>query len=301
MKNSRLICPIASVVIPTYNRAMDLRRCLVSLTLQSNKDFEVIVCDDGSTDNTSDVVQEFGKHLSIKYLKLENFGGPARPRNRGIKQARGKYIAFLDSDDWWCPEKVAVSITTLEKGYDVVYHDLYLIDGRNPKFMTKPKVLKARDLKKPVFDDLLFNGNAVNLSSVVVRRDKIVSIDGFSEDKSLIAGEDYEAWLRLAKVTNRFKRIKKAMGFYWAGGGNISDAYRTIEFTSAIKTLYKTELSKGSAFISYQLARAYMDCGDLGEAQKNILEVLSLTSSAKLFAKALATIFQIQLKKYNII
>jgi len=87
---------IISVIIPTYNRSKELKRCLESLTRQTYKKFEVIVCDDGSTDNTKEVVNSYRNVLNIIYIKDENFGGPARPRNNGIKLSNGEYIAFLD-------------------------------------------------------------------------------------------------------------------------------------------------------------------------------------------------------------
>lgn len=96
---------IVSIVIPTYNRANDLRRCLFSLVSQTYRNFEVIVCDDGSTDDSEVVVKEFQFSLKINYYHLKNFGGPSRPRNFGIQKAKGKYIALLDSDGWWAPKK----------------------------------------------------------------------------------------------------------------------------------------------------------------------------------------------------
>ena len=120
-----MLGPQTSVIIPTYNRAQELRRCLNSLTCQTAKDFEVIVCDDGSTDNTEETVREFSGKLDIKYLKSSNFGGPARPRNLGLRIAKGKFVAFLDADDWWCSNKLTRSIETLNSGADITYHDLF--------------------------------------------------------------------------------------------------------------------------------------------------------------------------------
>ena len=94
---------------PTYNRASELRRCLNSLVIQSFQEFEVLVCDDGSTDNSSRVANSFSDILDVHYHYESNFGGPARPRNVGIKLARSPYIAFLDSDDWWTKDKLAHS------------------------------------------------------------------------------------------------------------------------------------------------------------------------------------------------
>jgi glycosyltransferase involved in cell wall biosynthesis len=105
------IFPVSvSVIIPTYNQSKDLNRCLLSLVDQTFKNFEVIICDDGSYDDTKQIVRQFHSKLEIKYLYNANFGGPAHPRNCGIKAAKGEYIAFLDSDDWWCNNKLEFSI-----------------------------------------------------------------------------------------------------------------------------------------------------------------------------------------------
>ena len=92
--------PKVSIIIPTYNRANLLPRAINSVLNQTFKDFELIIVDDGSTDNTRKVVKEFEeKDSRIKYIWQENFGGPAKPTNTGLKISKGKYIAFLDSDN----------------------------------------------------------------------------------------------------------------------------------------------------------------------------------------------------------
>src|SRR5680860_1084245 len=111
--------PTFSVIIPTYNRAKDIDQCLSSLLAQTYKNFEVIVCDDGSTDNTKDIVESYKDRLNIRYDWSENWGGPARPRNRGIKLSQADWICFLDSDDWWCPNKLEECVKYLDN-YDAV-------------------------------------------------------------------------------------------------------------------------------------------------------------------------------------
>ena len=106
--------PLVSIIIPTYNRAEYLKRALKSVFSQTFKDFEVLVMDDGSTDNTLEIVESF-KEERIKYEWAENFGGPAAPRNRGLRFARGEYIAFLDSDDEWITDKIEKQFILLKK------------------------------------------------------------------------------------------------------------------------------------------------------------------------------------------
>jgi len=246
-----------SVVIPTYNRAEQLSKCLHSLVEQTFTDFEVLICDDGSTDNTYQIVENFSRKLKLNYIWSNNFGGPARPRNIGIAKASGKYVAFLDSDDWWTQDKLEKSVQALENGYDLVYHDLYIVKQRS----TNPRIsstLGTRQTNLPVFDDLLFNGNIIPNSSVVIRTSIIKSISGFSEDYGLIAAEDYDCWLRVAKITNLFYQLPQCLGFYLIGNDSISGVNKTLLYIPKILTLYSCELGKITPmWACYQLARAY--------------------------------------------
>lgn len=109
------INPTVSVVIPTYNRAALLGRSIRSVLGQSYKDFELIVIDDGSTDETSHVVADFADPR-IRYLPLPHNTGAGAARNAGVRVARGKFLAFQDSDDEWLPSKLAKQISAFESG-----------------------------------------------------------------------------------------------------------------------------------------------------------------------------------------
>ncbi|HKK53946.1 MAG TPA: glycosyltransferase family A protein [Patescibacteria group bacterium] len=106
--------PKISVIIPTYNRANFLPRAIKSVLNQTFKDFELIIVDDGSTDNTKEVINNYLKNDDrIKYIYQQNSGGPPKPKNTGIKIAKGEYIAFLDSDDEWFKDKLKKTNRTL--------------------------------------------------------------------------------------------------------------------------------------------------------------------------------------------
>jgi len=228
-----------SVVIPTYNRAKDLPRCLDSLIAQDFQDFEVLICDDGSTDDTSTVVAKYTHLLDITYCYCEHFGGPARPRNRGIALASSPYIAFLDSDDWWTPAKLRLSLEALDAGADIVSHDLYIVTKPNQSIFSK--IVRSRELNSPVFDDLLAHGNGLLNSSVVVRKCLLVEIGGISEELNLIPYDDFDTWLRISKLTNKFKRIPYTLGYYWMGGGNISSEDKYMHILQVLRARYASE------------------------------------------------------------
>lgn len=198
-----------------------------------------MICDDGSTDNTTEVVAGFSNDLNIKYIKIANTGRPAIPRNLGIANAKGKYIAFLDSDDWWHENKLQLAFEYLENGADLVYSDFYRV-----KSLTEKQIVKVRDLKDNITIDLLKNGNAICNSSVVVRKSILDEVGFFNEGKEYIAWEDFDLWLRISKTTNRFVHINQPLVYYWFGGGNLSTSERTILTAQAIRRTYirKTDI-----------------------------------------------------------
>lgn len=266
-----------SVIIPTYNRANDLDRCLKSLQHQTFKNFEVLVCDDGSTDNTKKIVEKYNSIMKIKYIKDENFGGPARPRNNGISEAQGDWICFLDSDDWLYPNKLNDSLPYLND-YDLIHHNLDIYSN-----LEKPKgVAKGRTLNENISNDLIVNGNGIVNSSVLIRK-SIVDLTGkITEDKKLIAVEDYDYWIRVAKVTNRFKYIDKSLGGYWEGE-NISYSVKQIDRAKYLLDKYLKDLSpkeqKSTILLhNFTSARMYHYLSMYTEASNSYLESLSVNN-----------------------
>lgn len=272
------VAPDVSVVIPTYNRAEDLRRCLDSLVAQTYVNFEVVVCDDGSTDASERVAAEFLGQLDIRYETAENFGGPARPRNRGIGMARAPIVAFLDSDDWWAPEKLRLSVAALNEGADIVYHDLFVVRVQSQTIF-KDRVVSSKP-RASMFNALLCTGISIPNSSVVVRKELLEKIGGISEERDLISVEDYDTWIRLSQLTDKFVRIPAVLGYYWVGGGNISAASpRQIE---RIKVLYARHVNAlaqhirpiAEGFLAYRIGRIAQMCGDLQTARISLGKAL---------------------------
>lgn len=211
--------PQFSVIVPTYNRARQLKACLESLEGQTYRGFEILVCDDGSTDNSREVVAAFSAHtdLPVHYFYNENWGGPAHPRNVGIENATAPWICFLDSDDTWRPGKLAACLPFLEH-YDFICHEVDIMGRRPPR-----NVIRTFDFSHNVFEDLMTRGNTIVTSSVCVKRD-LLSLQRFPEETELIAVEDFDLWLRLAREGYAFKVIHESLGDYWVGTDNISGA-----------------------------------------------------------------------------
>lgn len=259
--------PFFSVIITTYNCANLLKRALNSLCEQSFKDFEVIVSDDGSTDTTKHVVDSFDC-LDIKYLWQKNWGGPAKPRNNALKVSRGGYIAFLDADDWWYPKKLRV-IKEYAGNKDVIYHALDIYTPKGKKLLKK---VGCRRLKEPIFSDLMRNGNVIFPSAVAIKKDIIEKAGGFTEDKSMISVEDFDLWLKISRITEKFFYIPRSLGAYYMSDENISHA--STEQINRIKSVYARHLRflngrekyYAKAYQSYILARTMQKIGLHDEA-----------------------------------
>ena len=266
--------PLFSVVIPTYNRAEKLLRGLKSLNEQTFSDFEVLVCDDGSTDNTREVVDKFREEIKFRdllYFFEPNWGGPAYPRNRGIREASSDWICFLDSDDAWYPQKLESMVSYLES-HDLIYHDFDLIYDSG-----KSKPLAARQLDYPVFHDLMLNGHngCIINSGVCVKKSMIIKAGGVSEDRLLISVEDADLWLKISRITDRFKYVPRRLGLYFLDGGNITiynqkmiDKLQHL-FKLHVSFLGNENLKKSAANTNnYHLGRIRQKMGNSTEALK---------------------------------
>lgn len=184
--------PYISVVIPTHNRASMVFEAVESVFTQTFKDFELIVVDDGSTDDTASTLAKFGS--SLRFFRQEHRGVSAA-RNRGIVEARGELIAFLDSDDLWLPEKLSVQASYLRTFLQAALchtEEIWLRRGRR----VNPRRRHAKASGK-AFTRLL-RESLISPSAVVIRRSILEEAGGF--DESLPACEDYALWLKISRT-----------------------------------------------------------------------------------------------------
>jgi glycosyltransferase involved in cell wall biosynthesis len=186
--------PRLSAIIPTYNYAAYLKDAITSVLKQSIRDLELIVIDDGSTDNTVEVVESI-KDQRLLY-HFQDHQGVSAARNTGIRLSSGKYLAFLDADDIWLPQKSALQIREFEENPDIglVYGSYELIDSGGNHLATRDVgINKANCLEK------LICGNCIagSASTSMINRDVFMKSGLF--DPHLIAGEDWDMWLRIAR------------------------------------------------------------------------------------------------------
>ena len=186
-----------SVIIPTWNRAISLERSIRSCLDQTVPVLEILVCDDGSTDNTKSLVKSF-VDPRVKWCPGVRGGRPSIPRNRGIHSSKGDWIAFLDDDDEWHPDKIDRQLhRAAAAGTAAVCTNAM---RRHPYAGELGPLLTDSDARFG-FDDLLVS-NKVICSSMLVRRVIIENSGGFPEDPQLKAMEDYALWLRVAVFTD---------------------------------------------------------------------------------------------------
>jgi glycosyltransferase involved in cell wall biosynthesis len=215
--------PEVSVVIPAYNAAAYLPTAIHSVLAQSFSDLEIIVVDDGSTDNTGEVVASFGS--LIHYQRTYN-SGPAAARNCGIVKSVGKYIAFLDADDWWLPHKLESQLRVLSQnpGMAFVCSDWFNGETGEEPMVSGLSGYKAWERKASF--DLMLEENFVNTSTIVVEHEKLIKVGHFWE--SLRGAEDRHYWLRLLLTGDAFI-VKEILAFRRFHPGNTSATLRFVE------------------------------------------------------------------------
>ena len=218
------IQPLVSVIIPVYNRFEMAKEAISSVIGQTYKDLEIIIVDDGSIDMTSTLAVYFGDDPRVKYLKINHSGMPGFVRNRGVELSKGKYLAFLDSDDLWMDKKVEKQIKYLETNskYKVVHTREAWI--RNGKTISQAG-FKHRRFGN-IFPDAL-EKCIIGPSTVLLEKELYRSLGGFRNDLEI--AEDYELWLKLSN-SNDVAYIDEALITKRAGHiGQLSEKYGQIE------------------------------------------------------------------------
>lgn len=187
--------PIISIIIPTYNREKLIIKALNSIFNQTFQDFEILIIDDASTDNTRNVVENL-KNQKIRYYRLDKNGGQCVARNYGIKRASGKYIAFLDSDDEWLPEKLGSQLKCFEEGPD----NMGAVYGQSYQRFELSGTTAFKDgpyYRGNIYDKFSQGFCPPTPSLFLVRKDVLEKVNYF--DEQLITFVDLDLWLRISR------------------------------------------------------------------------------------------------------
>jgi glycosyltransferase involved in cell wall biosynthesis len=246
--------PKISVVIPTFNSQDFVERSLGSVLAQTLPPKEVIVIDDGSQDKTSDVIQGFSKKfaergIAFKFLK-NNHVGPGFTRNAGISAAEGEWIAFLDSDDSWEPQKLEACAEVIQKNdtNTVTHWEQYRkLDG-STSLLKHARYNLTQNLSKQIYQR-----NQLSTSAMICKRDLLQKVGGF--DGKLPVSQDYDLWLRLSPYM-KLQVIEEPLGFYFEHEHSITARPYWKRYPPFVKLLIKNRHLGTTATMIYLLARA---------------------------------------------
>jgi|TARA_B100000768_G_scaffold155656_1_gene152833 glycosyltransferase involved in cell wall biosynthesis len=227
-----------SVVCPTYNSAKFIENTLTSILNQTETPHELIISDDGSEDNTIQFINNFlsSSHQKISYKILQNkHKGPGATRNAGILDSTGDWIAFIDSDDIWYPEKISHVKNLINRNKDInfICHNEMLVNKNNRKSIMRYS--KKFNVNKPLFDQLYIS-NLFSTSAVVCKKKLLINSGLF--DETLMSAQDYELWLRLAPNVNVLFD-ENILGEYIVRDGNITSSGLFKRFKNELKIAKK--------------------------------------------------------------
>ena len=290
--------PLVSVVIPAFNSERFLKDAIDSVLNQSYTNKELIVVDDGSSDGTVDLVKSYGD--SVRLICQEN-SGPGAARNRGVDASSGTYIAFLDSDDFWLPGKLAAQVSFLEQRPDcaLLYHDWIDVDSnsdedrrlRSEIHRQQPSEVAPLDTEACetgwLYNELL-SDSIMTTISVMMRRTLFQSLGGF--DDSLPQGQDYDMWLRASRETP-IARLGCTLAVVSRRSGSITTSWRPTNYRVLVleKALHqwgtvgpdgrvtpKREINQTLANLWFGFAYHHANGGNHWVALRSFIKVITL-------------------------
>lgn len=284
--------PKVSVIIRTYNRADLVEKAIHSVLTQSFQDFEIVVADDGSSDNTKEIIEKLAaKDSRIRFISQVHFGMPGRTLNLGIKNCRGIYIALLDSDDEWLPSKLEKQVRLIESAAaDVGFVACNIIiinpDGTQEEWkLSSGQSFLGSILKKNYF---------LSLSSILVKKDLFDFIGPV--DENFKTGEDWDMFIRFAQKYD-YDFVDEPLCKYYIHGSNISYgkdySRRAIDLEYLLEKhleLYK-RYPKVLEYRYSTLAFYLVNSGDMKKARIYIKKCYELNRSLKNLAKLLLSYF----------
>jgi glycosyltransferase involved in cell wall biosynthesis len=208
--------PLVSVVIPTFNAERYVADAVSSALAQRSVSIEVIVVDDQSTDGTWAVLEQFGD--AIQKVRQPK-GGPYKARNLGARLARGAWLAFLDADDQWLPDKLTTQLAAADPNTSLIFTDC---ENFGSCHRVKPRQSDSTEFfEGEVFEPLLL-GNFISMSSVLIRQSSFDRLGGFSEQHTGV--QDWDLWLRYAASGGRVKVVREALTRYRIHAGQMTQS-----------------------------------------------------------------------------
>lgn len=271
-----LMDPKVSIIIPTKNRADYVSSAIKSVLDQTFGDFEIIVVDGASINNTQEVITKFDDER-IRYIREKKDRGVSASRNTGIRFSRGKFIAFLDDDDLWMPRKLEKQLKLVDENPNigVVYTGAWRINKSGKKIDFRIPFLRGQ-----IFPKILEKNYVGSCSLVLVRKECFEKIGLF--DENFPAGEDFDLWIRLAKYY-QFEYVREPLVLYRIHEKGISkDPCQILRAKKLLFKKYSKELAtafnniKTIGFWYYALGVLHCECGNIGQGRKEFVKAVAI-------------------------
>lgn len=247
-KSNLEVNPRVSVIIPTYNRAQLVGRAIQSVLNQTYQDFELIVVDDCSTDNTAQIVKGIGDER-VKYIPHQVNKGASAARNTGIRAARGELIGFLDSDDEWLPEKLQRQVDKFDSAsanVGLVYGGYVVIDDE-----TKRTIRQENPSKRGYVFRGILREDFVGSPTPLVKRECFEKVGLFDEEMQF--GEDWDMWVRIAQHYEFDFLREMVANFYVSQHQITTDSIGVLQGFSKFWVKHQSHLSENPAVLAHHL------------------------------------------------
>lgn len=247
--------------MPVYNGARFVARAIESVLNQTYPDVELVIVNDGSPDDSADVIQPYLKDPRVKYVEQAN-AGVAAARNRALGEASGEFVGLIDQDDVWLPDKVARQVQLLTAHADValVHCDALPIDGDDR--LLSAHTWHAGDAPRSGYVDI-FMGNPIRACTALFRRDAAVAAGGFDPDPAINFADEYDLWLRIARSSDVVYDRTPMAHYRVHGSNNSADKAVMVRATlavlrKALRTQREAAQSVGAARIRERFARLHL-------------------------------------------
>lgn len=256
--------PLVSIIVPMFNAENTIGETIRSVQEQRYHNWEMLIADNCSTDNSRGLVRGYIENDNrIRLIEADyNSGGPARPRNMSIKNSKGKYLAFLDADDLWLPDKLMKEVAYLENNneYFLVYSKCFI--KKNGKIVRQsPKKMYSGN----VFNRLYLEFNFISCNTVMMLNQQGPGQYLFSEDKKFVCVEDYVLWLSIAKK-HKIGFIDEPLAIYVLHGSNLSSGvFKTLKRIKIVMDEFAIFVPKGILIAKYFYF--YCRCFEVGFKQ----------------------------------
>ena len=263
-----------SIIMPNFNHGRFLRESIQSVLAQTYQNWELIIVDNYSTDESVEVVGEVLADERVRLVRFDNRGVIAASRNKGLSMASGELVAFLDADDTWSAKKLEYSVKEHRKGAHFSFHDMKVMDERSRQLVWSS--LRGRRIGSNKFKSLVKFGNPIVNSSAVVDKLALGQVGFLNSSKDMIGSEDYNLWLKLAEHGVKFKYIPISLGTYRLHKGGVSRDDMAASYLASIKpfNLPVNLEARVKSIASYMRGRRAYLAEDYSEAKEHLESVL---------------------------